>query len=197
MEYNDNFDFKVVDGLIVIRDDAGVLKDRRAELGLTQQQVADLAGIKLSQYQRLESGERSIFGASMRIGTSVCKVLYLDPLRFADYGTGVVRFPYSWSAGKGDSGGGYIDVRITSDEWHLLARNKGRLRLSECDDLKDLEKKVMMGVMASEVSTYLNDEDLLENLFDGEEISRDPKVIWDALTDRYEYGANFPYNLQK
>ena len=63
-------------------DDAGVLKQRRKHLGLTQQQVANLAGIQVKQYQRLESGERSIMGASMRIGLSVCAVLKLDPYGF-------------------------------------------------------------------------------------------------------------------
>ncbi len=67
---------------IVGLDDAGILKHRRKHLGLTQQQVAKLAGIQVKQYQRLESGERSIMGASMRIGLSICAVLKLDPYGF-------------------------------------------------------------------------------------------------------------------
>lgn len=67
---------------IVGLDDAGVLKHRRKHLGLTQQQVAKLAGIQVKQYQRLESGERNIMGASMRIGLSICAVLKLDPYSF-------------------------------------------------------------------------------------------------------------------
>lgn len=59
-----------------------ILQNRRKELGLTQQQVADLASIQLRQYQRLESGERSIRGASLRIALLVCQVLELDPFRF-------------------------------------------------------------------------------------------------------------------
>ena len=61
-----------------------ILRRQREFLGLTQQQVADLAKIKLRQYQRLESGERSIYGASFRIAISVCKALQLDPQRFID-----------------------------------------------------------------------------------------------------------------
>lgn len=61
-----------------------ILKNRREELGLTQQQVADLAKIQLRQYQRLESGERSIYSASFRIAVSVCRALQLDPQRFMD-----------------------------------------------------------------------------------------------------------------
>lgn len=60
-------------------DDAGVLRSRREQLGLTQQQVAKQAGIQFSLYQRLESGERSLSGCSMRVGLSICSVLLLDP----------------------------------------------------------------------------------------------------------------------
>lgn len=63
-------------------DDAGIFKNRREQLGLTQQEVADRANIKLSQYQSFETGGKSIMGASMRIGLSVCAVLLLDPYMF-------------------------------------------------------------------------------------------------------------------
>ena len=63
-------------------EDHQLLKDRRTELGYTQQQVADIARIQLRQYQRLESGERSMSGASLRIGLSICAALHLDPYRF-------------------------------------------------------------------------------------------------------------------
>ena len=66
----------------VCLSDDGVLKSRRAQLGLTQQEVADLAHIQLSQYQRLESGENYLEGTSMRIGLSVCAALLLDPYDF-------------------------------------------------------------------------------------------------------------------
>lgn len=60
-------------------DDAGILRSRREQLGFTQQEVADRAGIKLPQYQRLEAGTRTLDGCSMRIGLSICAVLLLDP----------------------------------------------------------------------------------------------------------------------
>ncbi len=63
-------------------EDYHILHNRRVAFGLTQQQVADLAGIQLRQYQRLESGERSIRGASLRIALSICNALQLDPYRF-------------------------------------------------------------------------------------------------------------------
>ena len=63
-----------------------ILQQRRKELKLTQQQVADSAGIQLRQYQRFESGERNITGSSARIMLSVCEVLLLDPFVFLGKG---------------------------------------------------------------------------------------------------------------
>lgn len=59
-----------------------ILKERRLDLRMTQQQVATGAKIQLQQYQRLESGERNIESASMRVALSVCAVLKLDPFLF-------------------------------------------------------------------------------------------------------------------
>lgn len=59
-----------------------ILRSRRQQLGFTQQQVASNAKIQLRQYQRLESGERSMSGASMRVALAVCHALRLDPYRF-------------------------------------------------------------------------------------------------------------------
>ena len=60
----------------------GVLRERRVVLGLTQQQVADRAGIKLQQYQKFESGERSILTASFVIA---CKVLNALKINIEDF----------------------------------------------------------------------------------------------------------------
>lgn len=92
MKYNDNFTYPptepiVVDGLvydITLHPDHAPLRYRREEFGMSQQQVADAAGITLRQYQRFESGERRIASASFRIGLSICSVLKLDPYRFID-----------------------------------------------------------------------------------------------------------------
>ncbi len=73
------FQFPESNGLTLCLTDGQVLRHRREELGLTQQQVADKAGIQLRQYQRFESNERGLSGASMRIGLSVCSVLKLNP----------------------------------------------------------------------------------------------------------------------
>ena len=58
------------------------LKERRQELHLTQQQVANLAGIKLQQYQKFESGERNIMTCSFRVACSVLFALEFDPGEF-------------------------------------------------------------------------------------------------------------------
>ena len=63
-----------------------ILFQRRKELHLTQQKVADKAGIQLRQYQRLESGERNISGSSGRIMLSVCEALKFDPYLFLNKG---------------------------------------------------------------------------------------------------------------
>ena len=73
------FQFPETDGWVHCLTDGQVLRHRREEMRLTQQQVADKAGIQLRQYQRFESNERGLSGASMRIGLSVCSVLKLDP----------------------------------------------------------------------------------------------------------------------
>ena len=55
-----------------------LLKAQREKLGLTQQQVADTIAVHIRQYQRFESGERSISGMSFRIGVAIADVLELD-----------------------------------------------------------------------------------------------------------------------
>ena len=62
----------------LIKLEHAILKDRREQVGLTQQQVADIAGINIRQYQRFESGERRISSTSFRIGVAVADVLGLD-----------------------------------------------------------------------------------------------------------------------
>jgi len=87
MKFNDKlfFDENPPDelpGYTLAMPDYGYLRHQREGLGMTQQEVADAAGILLRQYQRLESGERSMASTSLRIGLSVCDALKLDPHRF-------------------------------------------------------------------------------------------------------------------
>ncbi len=58
---------------------AGILKERRKELGLTQTKVAKECGIELQQYQKFENGNRKLETCTLRIGLKVCAVLKLDP----------------------------------------------------------------------------------------------------------------------
>ena len=61
---------------------ADILRGQREVLGLTQQQVADGAGILLRQYQRFEFGERDITRTNASTFLAVCAVLHLQPFRF-------------------------------------------------------------------------------------------------------------------
>ncbi len=58
---------------------AGILKERREELGYTQQQVADEVGMELQQYQRYEHGKQLLCNARMKQGLRICAALELDP----------------------------------------------------------------------------------------------------------------------
>lgn len=55
-----------------------ILKEKRASLKLTQQQVADRAEINIRQYQKFESGERSILTSSFIIACKVIEALDMD-----------------------------------------------------------------------------------------------------------------------
>ncbi len=56
-------------------DGHGILKEKSVVLGLTQQQIADKAKIVLQQYQKIESGERSIMNCSFEIACRVIEAL--------------------------------------------------------------------------------------------------------------------------
>lgn len=87
--YNDTLLFDEMpegsmEGFIRMLPDHCYLLYQRKALGLTQHAVAEAAGINIRQYQRLESGERSMSSTSLRIGLAVCDVLKLDPHRFVE-----------------------------------------------------------------------------------------------------------------
>lgn len=66
----------------LVMSDHDYLHEQRIAMGLSQQAVADAAGINIRQYQRLESGERAMSSTSLRIGLAICDALKLDPHRF-------------------------------------------------------------------------------------------------------------------
>lgn len=67
-----------------------MLHERRIFLGLTQQAVADRAGIPLQSYQQFESGKRKIRRASFQIACQVLEALEMDIAKFyhGDYAFG-------------------------------------------------------------------------------------------------------------
>ena len=58
---------------------AKTLKERREELGYTQQQVADETRMELQMYQRYEHGKQLLINARMKQGLRICAALELDP----------------------------------------------------------------------------------------------------------------------
>lgn len=70
-------------GLQLVRFEHNILQNARAELGLTQQQVADKAQVQLRQYQKFENGERNLSSSSFDIARRVLNALNLDLSAFA------------------------------------------------------------------------------------------------------------------
>ena len=72
-----------------------VLREKRVVLGLTQQQVADKAGIILQQYQKFESGERDIMTSSFKTACKVIEALEMDITDFyhGEYTVGEKVYP--------------------------------------------------------------------------------------------------------
>ena len=67
-----------------------MLRKARQRKGLSQQQVAVIAGVHIRQYQRLEYGERSVGNVKMRCGLAVCAILEIDPVELVPW------FPEEW-----------------------------------------------------------------------------------------------------
>ena len=63
-----------------MRNRAGqILRARRLELGLTQEEVALELHMSIHQYQRYEYGEHQLSNCPMKVGRRICAVLELDP----------------------------------------------------------------------------------------------------------------------
>jgi transcriptional regulator with XRE-family HTH domain len=71
-------------GWLCMVPENGLLRGQREKLGLTQEEVAKKAGIKLEQYQRYEEIGVNISSSSMRIVNAVLTALELDPTSFAN-----------------------------------------------------------------------------------------------------------------
>ena len=63
-----------------MRNRAGqILRERRLELGLTQEEVALELHMSIHQYQRYEYGEHQLSNCPMKVVLRICAVLELDP----------------------------------------------------------------------------------------------------------------------
>ena len=60
-------------------DECETIRDRRLELGLTQEQVARKLEMNLREYQRYERGDFKLANSRMKTGLRICAVLELDP----------------------------------------------------------------------------------------------------------------------
>ena len=56
-----------------------IMKKRRKEMGFTQGDIAEEAGITLQQYQNFEYGKRKIANCSTIMALRICAALELDP----------------------------------------------------------------------------------------------------------------------
>lgn len=64
------------------RKKGNILREKRIVQNLTQQQVADRAGIKIQQYQKFESNERNIMTASFQLACKVIEALGMNASDF-------------------------------------------------------------------------------------------------------------------
>lgn len=63
--------------------DGYFLKNRRRQLDMTLQEVADRAGINIKQYQRFEAGDRELDNAGFTTVVKVLKALDIDVGKYA------------------------------------------------------------------------------------------------------------------
>ena len=61
---------------------SNILKERRINLRLTQQEVAEKAKILPQQYQKFESGERKIESATFQTACKIIEALNMDINKF-------------------------------------------------------------------------------------------------------------------
>ena len=74
----------------MIREEKDILVEARKKLGLTQQQVADKAGVAMRHYQMFEGGKRKLTTSSFWTASKILQTLGLDVTTFACGGYGFV-----------------------------------------------------------------------------------------------------------
>lgn len=87
MEFTDLSGFQMCH---VDKDMHSILREKRVVLGMTQQQLANKANVVLQQYQKFESGERSIMTCSFQLACRIIEALEMDITAFyhGDYTIG-------------------------------------------------------------------------------------------------------------
>jgi transcriptional regulator with XRE-family HTH domain len=84
------------EGWVSFVPERGILIGQREKLGMSQEEVAEKAGIKPEQYKMYESHESRFSSSSMRIVNAVLTALELDPTAFANG-------EYSFAPANGDA----------------------------------------------------------------------------------------------
>ena len=136
-----------------------ILANRRKELKLTQQQVAERAGIQLRQYQRLESGDRNITGSTGRVLLAVCEALKLDPYTLVGNGNEPPEVKYIVLPPIETQG---LEYAIPSLAYYTLVSTIPRGMVCSGDDIMNCLRKAY-GMEGLEIKTDHNSAELYMN----------------------------------
>ena len=145
------------------RRQTNMLRKARKAKHLTQQMVADMAGILSREYQRIERGERSLDHMGMRTGLSICAVLEINPYDALFGGPFVLN---DFTVKKEEMAGVFAKATLDniSMEWekqkciplhkpfnHNGAENDGRSLTEEVARATGLDVDVVFQILACEV----------------------------------------------
>ena len=75
MDYEDLSGYQIVH---TDKNKGSILREKRVVQNMTQQQVADKAGIRLQQYQKFENNDRNIMTASFQLACRVIEALGMN-----------------------------------------------------------------------------------------------------------------------
>lgn len=133
-----------------------ILAERRKELKMTQQQVAEKAGMQIRQYQRLENGERNITGSTGKVLLSICNVLKLDPYILIACGNKPPEMKYIILPPIEIQG---IEYVIPSLAYYMLVSNIPKGMVCSDNDIMTCLRKAY-GIENLEIKTDLNSAEM-------------------------------------
>lgn len=136
-----------------------ILANRRKELNMTQQQVAERAGIQLRQYQRLEGGDRNITGSTGRVLLAVCDALKLDPYALVGSGNEPPEVKHIVLPAIETQG---LEYAIPSLAYYLVVSAIPRGMVCSGDDIMNCLRKAY-GMEGLEIKTDHNSAELYMN----------------------------------